>query len=346
MKKLLSLAICMLVLFIAGCGDKEASSGNSERSENSEGKYVIRIPLLGSDTNFVNKSYAFFKENIEEKSDDRFEVQIYGSGTLASSEEQQLELVDKGNAELTSIASGLITNHADVNTFGIFDVPFMFTDNDKLYKFLDSELAKGLEEDLESKLNVKFVGNYDMKGYNMFNNVRPIESPKDMEGLKIRTSPIDLQINLLKELGANPTPLAYSETFTSLQQGTIDGVHMATAPTWTDKLYEASKYLSITKHVALVHFVMINNDFIDSLPDDLRSILDEELEVLIEELRKQGAATDEEAVQAIKDYGVEVNELSEEQFEEFRKSSENTIQEAVDNVGEDFYKEVNDLINN
>lgn len=344
MKKLF-FGLLLLMVFLVGC----SSSGETVavNGEGAKDKYLIRVPLLGSDTNFVNKSYAKFKESIEEKSNGRFEVQIYGSGTLASAEEQQMQLVESGNAELTSIATGIITTHAKANSFGIFDVPFMFTEDETLYKFLDSDLAKKkLHEELESKINVKVIGTYDMKGYNMFNNVRKIESPEDMKGLKIRTSPIDLQVNLLKELGANPTPLAYGEAFTALQQGTIDGIHIATGLGWTDKFYEASKYLTITRHVGLVHVIMINEDFLESLPEDLRTILDEELTNLVKEARTQGSATNDEALKVIKEAGIEVTELTEEQFDAFRQASQNTIQDAIKLTGQEFYDEVNNLISN
>ncbi|WP_368900956.1 TRAP transporter substrate-binding protein [Oceanobacillus oncorhynchi] len=340
MKKILFLLICSMFI-IAGCSGQEENSN----AEGGNGEYVIRVPLLGSETNFVNRSYEEFKQNIEERTDGQIEVQIYGSGTLANAEEQQMELVDTGDAELTSIATGIITNHAGANSFGIFDVPFMFTDDEKLYNFLDSELATQLDEELEEKLNVKVIGNYDMKGYNVFNNVRPVEYPEDLNGLKIRSSPIDLQINLFSELGANPTTIAYGEAFTALQQGTIDGIHTATALGWTDKFYEASNYLTLTRHVALVHYIMLNEDFEQSLPEDLREILHEELDTLVETARTNGTETDQQALQEIEEAGVEITELTEEQFEAFRNASENTINDAIESAGTDFYNDVDALIN-
>lgn len=348
MKKIL-FTLFAILLFIVGCSSNstnDSASPGSSTSNQTEEKYTIRVPLLGSDTNFVNKSYAVFKEKLEERSEGRFEVQIYGSGTLANAEQQQMELVARGDAELTSIATGIITNHAGASSFGIFDVPFMFTSDETLYNFLDSDLAKKLDEELESKIDVKVVGNYDMKGYNIFNGVRKVETPNDLAGLKLRTSPIDLQVNLLRELGANPTPLAYGEAFTALQQGAIDGIHIATGLGWTDKFYEVSKYLTLTRHVALVHYIMINNDFLESLPEDLRTILEEELNNLVQEARKQSIETDSEALQVIKDSGIEVTELTAEQFEAFREASQNTIKEAVEIAGEAFYQEVSQLINN
>src|SRR5699024_9892994 len=114
---------------------------------------------------------------------------------------------------------------------------------DKIEQFLDSDLVTEPHEDLEDKKNVKVFGTYDMKGYNMLTRKTPIKTPDDLKGLKIRTSPIDLQIDLLNELGASATPLDYSESFTSLQQGTLDGIHTATALAWTDKFHEVTDYL-------------------------------------------------------------------------------------------------------
>lgn len=337
MKKLIGI-VAISLLALIGC------SSNDNSTEGSDSDYTIRVPLLGSDSNFVNQSYGVFKENIEERTDGKISVEIYGSGTLAPAEEQQMEMVADGGAEMTSIASGIITNHADAKSFGVFDIPFMFTSDEDLYTYLDSDIIEDLYAELEDKRSVKVLGSYDMKGYNMFNKTRKIETPDDMKGLKIRTSPIDLQVDLLKELGASPTPMAYGETFTALQQGTIDGIHIATGLGWTDKFYEVSEYLTLTRHVALVHFIMINDEFLESLPDDLKEVVLEEAGKLEDEARKQAIETDEKALKEIKESGVEVTELSESEFDVFRDASKDTIDKAVQVIGDDQYKEVQELI--
>src|SRR5699024_6258 len=143
-KNLVSLFTLLLVIF-SGCSSGDSSDGDS---------YKIRIPLLGSESNFVNKSYEEFKENVEKESDGQIEVEIYASGTMASSEEQQFDLVTDGGAEVSSVASGIIANHAGIDKYGIFDVPFLFNTDDKIEQFLDSDLVTEPHEDLEDKKNV------------------------------------------------------------------------------------------------------------------------------------------------------------------------------------------------
>lgn len=334
-KKIISLMLIMGIALLAACGSNDEADTEVDGDQ-----FIVKVPLVGSDDNFVNKSYEHFKEIVEERTDGQIEVQVYGNGTLTPSEEQMFEMVENGTAEMSSVSVTAIGNSTEINKFNIFDIPFLFSDNDDLYTFLDGESIQDLFDELEDGRDLSVHGTFDMKGYNLLNSVRPIHTPDDVKGLKLRSSPNSLQIAGLEALGASPTSMAYGETFTGLQQGTIDGMHTASGLAYTDKFYEVSKYLTLTRHIALVHFVLINETFLNSLPDDLRDIFLEATEELVEMSRVNGENYDKDSLAAMEEFGIEIIELTDDELELFIEKSEPAIEMGVDIVGEEFYEKV------
>lgn len=333
------LVMSMALLVACGGGDDKGNkAGNSDKGKDSGDKVTIRMGNQVDENNFLNQGYVKFKEIIEEKSDGQFEVEIYNGGTLVSSDEEIVEALKNGTLDLSTSSAYGTANTTDVSALKLFDMPMLFDDRDQFYGLLDGEYGENIKKEIDEKTNLQTLGFIDLGSYGILNGKKSVEKPEDLKGLKIRTSAADLHLDTLSAMGANPTPMSYSEVFTGLQQGTIDGVSTTTPLIYGDRFYEVSENMTLTNHVLLPHVLMVNDDFYAKLSDDQKTIFDEAVADYIEYARELVIEAEEEAVKGMKDEGVNVVELSDEQREAFKKSVEPVLEKHKSDVGEENYE--------
>ncbi|GAB3042309.1 TRAP transporter substrate-binding protein [Virgibacillus ainsalahensis] len=333
-KLFLSLFMALIITILAACSGEETAQ--SEDSDNGD-QVVIRMANLVEKDNFQNQGYMKFKEYIEEKSDGKVKVEIHNGGTIASSDEQIVEQLNSGSLELSTSSAYGVANTTNIKGFNLFDMPFLFEGRDELYSLTDGEYGDKLAEEVSETQNVKVLGFIDMGFYSIMNGQTAIESPGDLQGLTIRSSAAALHLETLKAFGANPTPMDYSEVYTGLQQGTVDGLSTTTPLIYGDRFFEVNKNITLTNHVPLTHVVMVNKDFYNGLTDDVRQLVDEAAEEFIMTARELTKEAEQEAIQGLADEGVEVIELTAEQKEEFQKEAEKVHENNIDEVGEENY---------
>lgn len=337
MKKMgLSLILILSAIIFTACSDNDKNTDSGDSKEN--GKAItIRMANQVDENNFLNQGYVKFKEIIEKKSDGQINVEIYNGGTLVSSDEEIVESLKSGSIELASSSAYGTANTTSVGALKLFDMPMLFDDREGFYNLLDGDYGDMIKEQVAENANVEVLGYLDLGFYGILNGKKSVEKPADLKGLKIRTSAADLHLDTLSEMGANPTPMAYSEVFTGLQQGTIDGVSTTTPLIYGDRFYEVNKNMTLTNHILLPHVLMVNKDFYSSLSDDLKSVLDESVAEYITFARKLALESEEAAVQGMKDEGVNVVELTPEQKEEFKKVVAPVVEKHIKDVGEENY---------
>ncbi|MEL6267715.1 MAG: TRAP transporter substrate-binding protein, partial [Pseudomonadota bacterium] len=146
------------------------------------------------------------------------------------------------------------------------------------------------------------------------NNTRPIDKPTDLEGIKLRTPKGAWRVTMFQRYGANPTPMSFSEVFTALQTGVIDGQENPYAQIASAKFQEVQKYLSITGHVYTPGYLLASQKHFDALPDDAKALLTECGTETQEFVYEKAAALETELLQVIKDAGVAVNEADKAAF--------------------------------
>lgn len=291
------------------------------------------------ESNFLNQGYVKFKEYIEENSDGQVSVEIHNGGTVASSDEQIVELLNNNTIDLSTSSAYGTASTTGVKGFNLFDMPFLFQDREEFYEFIDGPYGDKLAEEVGESQNVEVLGYTDLGFYSIMNGNTAIETPEDLNGLRIRSSAATLHVETLSKLGANPTPMDYSEVFTGLQQGTIDGVSTTTPLIYGDRFYEVNKNITLTNHILLPHVLMVNKDFYNSLSDDIKQVFDEAVDVYIEESRKLAVEAEQEAVDGLIEAGVDVVELTPEQLDLFKEATETVREENVGEVGEENYEE-------
>ena len=236
----------------------------------------------------VNEQDAFhvgalkIKDIVDKESNGKLSVTIFPNGKLGD-ERVLLENIRKGIIDMAIITDGPVINF--MPKFGVFGLPFLFRDEAHAYKVLDGEIGRKMLADME-KAGWKGLA-YGERGFrDLTNSVRPVATPADMKGLKIRLMQNPLYVETFRRLGANATPMAWQETLTALQQHTIDGQENPLNVLVSYKLYESQKHLTLTHHTYSPNIIIMSLRCWKSLSADQKA--------LIEKACQQGALANRE----------------------------------------------------
>ncbi len=229
---------------------------------------ILKFGHVGQPGSLFAASVEEFAARANEKLGDKAEVQVFGASQLGKDKEllQKLKL-----GQVTfALPSSVMSSVAD--EFGIFEMPYIIKDREHMKKVQDA-----IGEDVLQKAandNGYQILSYWENGFrNITNNTRPINTPADLEGIKLRTPKGEWRVKMFKLYGANPTPMAFSEVFTALKTGVIDGQENPYAQIWSAKFQEVQDYLSVTGHVYTPAYVLVSQDHFADLPEDVQQIL-------------------------------------------------------------------------
>lgn len=204
-----------------------------------------------------------FAREVERRTDGRYKIQTFYAGSLGA-ERESVEAVQLGAQELTFSSTGPIPNF--VPEVRILDVPFLFRDYAHARSVLDGQIGNGLLQKFESK-GIKALAWGENGFRHMTTSKRAINGPDDLKGLKIRTMENPVHIQAYKAFGLNPTPMAFSELFTALQQGTVDGQENPLSVITASKFDQVQKHLTLTGHVYSPAVFLMNKSLFDKLSD-------------------------------------------------------------------------------
>jgi tripartite ATP-independent transporter DctP family solute receptor len=255
-----------------------------------------------------------FKEIVEAKLPGKYDVQVYANAQLGD-DVRATEAVRMGTLEMVTTSASPLTGL--VPEFNVFDLPFIIPNEKAADAIYDGPIGAKLAADLEAK-GIKLLAYYENGFRQLTNSVREVKSPADMKGLKIRTMQNPIHLDAFRAMGANPTPMPFSEVFTALQQHTIDGQENPIPTIWLSKFYEVQKYVTLTGHVYGPHIVLINKKLFDSFPaEDQEIILAAAKESAVYQ-RALNRKMNSEFVDNLKKAGVTVTELTPEQKKAFQ----------------------------
>ena len=206
-------------------------------------KYVLKLGHVAEPAKPYAQAGVKFAELVYEKTNGEVEIQVFPSSQLGN----QRDLVEGlifGTVDMTLTSTAVLANF--LPKMAIFDLPFIFRDIPHTYKALDT-VGMEMGKDLEAK-GMKLLAFFENGIRHLTNNKRPVKAPEDMKGLKIRVMEQPVYIEMMKALGANPTPMAFGELYTALQQGVVDGQENPVSHIWTKRFFEVQKYISLTGH--------------------------------------------------------------------------------------------------
>lgn len=276
----------------------------------SKAKYVLKVGYILPETQSDHIIMRdVFKKDVETLSEGQIAVELYPNAQLGGDREL-IESVQLGTVEMAIPATSAIAGFE--KRFQVFDLPFLFKSKEKAFEVLDGDLGRKLNE-LLPPLGMVNLG-YAENGFrHVTNSRRPIHTPEDLKGLKLRTMENPLHMSFFKLLGANPTPMNFGELYTALQQGIVDAQENPVVLVYTSKFFEVQKYYSLTGHVFSATMLVTNKNFLDSLPDDLRKIVEDAARRYCVEQRKMAEEQEQEFLEALKATGMEINELTDEE---------------------------------
>lgn len=244
-----------------------------------------------------------FADEIATKTDGRIEISLQGGGALGGDREV-IESVQLGTVDLTVPSTSVVVNFAP--DFGVFDIPFLFRDFDHADAVLTGPIGQKMLDSLPEKglVGLAFGG---MGFRQLTNNVRPVKTPEDAGGLKIRTQQNEMHIAVWKELGVLPTPMAIPEVYTALQQGVVDGQENPVGAIMNNRFGEVQKYLSITDHAFTPLVLLMSPAAYDALSDDDKAIFMEAAKNAMKRNREEVETVLKTGVKNLSEQGVAVN---------------------------------------
>lgn len=273
-----------------------------------------------------------WKELAEKESDGKLELVVYPSGQLGS-EKDVVEQAMMGNNVVIFTGYDFLMDY--VPDAGIITAPYLTDSFDSLLKLTETEWFEGLEQDLNEK-GIDIVNTTTIYGARHLMTVKPVKSPNDLNGMKIRVPNNQMYIKTFESMGASPTPLPLSDTYPGLQQGLIDGAENPLPTLSGSKTNEVAKYLALTEHTKIISPWIAGVDFIDSLPPELVEILKETGDEAAKHGRMVLEKQNDEILQDFIDQGVEVQEVD---INEFKKKTE-SVYKAFPNWSEGLYERV------
>lgn len=232
---------------------------------------VIKVATVTQPAHIYNVGMEYFAKLVREKSNGELNVQVFPASQLGS-ERDFIEGLQLGTLEMTLTSTGPLGNF--VPEVKLFNLPFLFTNRNEAYKIMDGPIGKEIAEKALN-IGIRSLGWYENGFRHITNNVRPIKSLKDMQGIKIRVMEDNLFISSMKAMGASPLPMAFGELYTALEQGTVDAQENPLVNIDASRFYEVQKHLAITGHFYSPAILLVSEMFFKSLSKDQQKILSE-----------------------------------------------------------------------
>lgn len=256
-----------------------------------------------------------FERYVERESGGSLQVEIYPASQLGDAA-TVLEGLQFGTIQMGVVHDGPISGF--FRPIELFSIPYLFTGQNEAYAVFDGAFGDLFAERMIAEANLRPLGIADNGIRHFTNNVRPIRSPADMQGLKIRVQPSPIYEALVDSLGASPSAIAWPELPSALQQGVVDGQENGVTNILAASLYQYQRYVSLDAHVYSVHVYIMGEDFWQGLTPEQQTIVADGVEIAKEIHRAMTAAQDLSAEQILSDVGMEVAVLSQDEIDAFR----------------------------
>jgi tripartite ATP-independent transporter DctP family solute receptor len=266
----------------------------------------------------------YLGERLDYYSDGTMSVVIYPSSQLGT-EREMVELLQIGSLAMTKVSASPLEGFAP--EMKIFSIPYIFRDNEHFWRVLNSDLGDELLSGVED-FRLKGLGYYDAGSRSFYTNDKPIETPSDLNGLKIRVLNSPTAVATVRALGGAATPVAWGELYTALQQGVVDGAENNPPSYYLSRHYEIARYYSLDEHTSVPDVMLASLPVWESLNEQQRTWLTKAMEDSVEYQRELWKTSTQASLEKVKAEGVTVITPDKAPFVEavkpFHKSFENT----------------------
>lgn len=321
---LAGLAALAVVGMMTGCG---MSSGGAKKEAGNKVELKLAYQLPAE--HHLSKSLEKFAKEVNERSKGEINIKVYPAGQLYNDQNMNDALMSGGlDIGMNSTARWSQV----VPSFKVLDLPFVLTTYEAFDNAIDGDLGKALTEDI-SKKGVRPLIWADY-GYVQFtNNARRIEKPQDFEGLKIR-SYSEISADIIKSLGASPTTLSSTEVYMAIKNGTIDGQTSGQTAMLSRKIYEVSKYTTVTNHSYVEFLVAMNENSWKKLTPDQQKILTDTAKEIQNEIRKQTKDEDERCLVELEKKGMDIYRVPKEDIKIWQQATAPVIAKFEQELGD------------
>ena len=270
----------------------------------------LKLGHVGEPGSLIGAAADEFAKRANGKLGGKYKIITYGSSQLGGDKEllQKLKLGTVDFAEPSTVMS----SEADI--FGVFEMPYLVKDRAHM-KRIEKELFWSKMEPAVEKKGLKLLAIWENGFRHITNNKHPIVTPKDLQGIKLRVPEGKWRVKMFQAYGANPSPMKFSEVFTALQTGVMDGQENPFAQIASAKFYEVQKYLSLTGHVYSPAYLAVGLKKWNSFPADVRKTLDATAKEVQAWVYEKAAKDDDVLLQKMKASGsIQVNEANKDAF--------------------------------
>lgn len=297
----LMVSLFLFLILFQGCS-------NSESAE--KGPKTIILAHAMHLTHPVTVAMDRMAGYVDTYSEGQLKVQVYPTAQLGS-ERELLELVQIGTIGMTKISGATLENI--VPSIQVFSMPYLFRDDEHLEKVLWGEVGDALLREGEEYL-LKGLAYYDAGQRSFYTKDRPVLTPADLTGMKVRVQPSIMAMDLIRAFGGSPTPLSYGELYTAFQGGIVDGAENNPPSFYTSRHYEVTNYYVLDEHTAVPDILVIGTKTWNTLTDQEKEWLRRAIDRSVEDQRELWRESVEESMRVVKEAGVEVIHPDKEPF--------------------------------
>ncbi len=326
-KRLFSSIVILLLfgcMFLSACG----------KSSDSEVQRYAWPLATASPEDTVTQIFAErFAEEVERLSDGKMKIQVYPNSTLGGDRDLLESCAD---GDIPFVVQNTAPQVSFMKDLAVFDLPCVFDTLDECRaKIDDPEFYRAISQ-VYTDGGYHLLGFAD-QGFRVMSTNKPVNSVDDFKGQKIRTMENSYHLDFWKSLGANPTPMSFSEVYIGLQQHTIDAQENPYEVIVSNKLYEQQDYVVETNHLPHLISLIVNDDFFQDLSEEEQNIMTKAAEIAIDYAREQSDARISDRIATIEESGTQIITLSEETRNEMRERAQGVYKEIEQSIDKDIY---------
>jgi C4-dicarboxylate-binding protein DctP len=278
-----------------------------------------------------------FKKLVEERTKGQVKVEVYPNSQLYKDKEE-MEALQLGAVQMLAPSLAKF-GPLGAREFEVFDLPFIFDDYEDLHKITQGPIGLNLLKKLDNKGIIGLA--YWDNGFKVMSANKPLRTPADFRGLKMRIQSSKVLDSEMRALGASPQVMAFSEVYQALQTGVVDGTENPPSNLYTQKMHEVQKYVTVSNHGYLGYAVIVNKAFWEGLPADIRKTLELSLKDSTKVANDLAKIDNEEALAKVRKYGkTEIIQLTPEERKAWKKALIKVHQDHADKIGKDLIQSI------
>ncbi len=352
MRKTWSMILALtMAVSLAGCssggnGTKETPSTATQETEGTvqteaseesqEAEYVLNLGDVLAEDHPHSQSYYWFADRVKELTKGKVQVNVFVNSALGN-QADLIEGLGLGTVQIAkSMTTGLSVYCPEIQ---VFDLPYMFTSTDQFFDVIDGEIGEYFANDVLGREDMVGIAYFYAGSRNIYSS-KPIRSLADVKGMKLRVPESPIFMSLCESFGCSGTPMSVGELYTALQTGVVDGAENAPIFYFSQKHYEAAPYITMTEHIMTPDVVVMSKSYLESLPQEYQDAIRQAGKEMMQHERELWFSQEEDAVEKLKEEGVEVIEIDKT---EFKNAAEKVWEDYTEIVGQDMIDKIQSL---